>query len=261
MGTSTLLWILGATGLVSLISFIGIITLAIKRDFLLKILLILVAFAAGSLIGVAFFDLIPEALELSPQSASLYIVAGILAFFAVEKFFGWHHHHHKEDVDPTRFKDHHHDHKKPFVYLSLIGDFVHNFVDGALIATSFLVNPQLGITTTIAVALHEIPQEIGDFAILLHGGLKIKKALFYNFVAALSAVLGGIIAFYLASMIESLAVFLVGIAGGGFLYLAMTDLLPEINKENSWKKSMAQFISMILGLLIIYFMGIFLPGA
>ncbi len=257
---SLIFWIIGSTVLISLISLIGVLTLTLKKGFLIKITSLLVAFAVGSLIGVAIFDLIPEAFVINQQTASISIVIGILLFFGIERFIGWHHQHHKEDIDPKGFKEHHHDHEKPFVYTALTADFIHNFVDGVLIGVSFLVNIPLGIATTVAVALHEIPQEIGDFAILIHAGLKVKKALLYNFFAAISAVVGGVIGFYLASSIETFTVYLLGIGGGGFLYLAMTDLLPEINREKSRKNSIAQFAALIAGLIIIYSLSVFVPA-
>ena len=259
---SVLLWVIGATFLVSLISFIGIVTLSLKRDFLMKTLLVLVAFAAGSLLGVAVFDLIPEALEAGGASASLFIVIGILIFFAVERFVGWHHTHKEHDTD---IKGHHMDkehdkyHHKPYIYTNLIAEAIHNFIDGLLIAASFLVNIPLGIAATVAVALHEIPQEIGDFAILIHGGLKVKQALLYNFIAAITAVVGGVLGIYLVGLESSLNPVLLGIAGGGFLYLALVDLVPEINKEKDWKNSSAQFIFLVIGILVIYGLTILLP--
>ena len=254
---SELFWILGATFLVSLISFVGVLTLSLRKDFLMKILLVLVAFAAGSLLGVSFFDLLPEAFELS-EAAPLYILIGVLIFFIVERFIGWHHAHHEEDIDPSK-PAHHHDHKKPFVYTTLVSEAVHNFLDGTIIAAGFLTDPLIGIAVTIAVALHEIPQEIGDFAILLHGGFKTGKALLYNFIVAVFAILGGVVTFFLSTSIHNLAPLLIGIAGGGFLYLALVNLLPEIHKERDWKKSLVQFVFLIIGILIIYYMGILVP--
>ncbi len=256
---STLLWIIGATLLISLISFIGVFTLSFRKEFLKKALLVLVAFAAGTLIGVSLFDLVPEAIELGGSSGSLYVVVGIIVFFAVERFVGWHHSHHQEDIDPKGYKEHHHDHNKPFVYTVLASEAVHNFIDGTLIAASFLVDPVLGIASTIAVAAHEIPQEIGDFAILLHGGLKTRTALLYNFVVAITAIVGGVLTFFLSSAIENLTPLLVGVAGGGFLYLALVDLIPEIHKEKNWKKSVVQFVFLIIGIVIMYVLGILLP--
>ncbi len=258
---STLLWIIGATFLISFISFIGVLTLSFKKDFLKKILVVLVAFSAGALIGVAIFDLVPETLEAAGSSASIYIVSGILIFFVVERFIGWHHSHHEADIDPAGHKEHHHSHEKPFVYIALASESVHNFIDGTLIAASFIVNVPLGIATTIAVALHEIPQEIGDFAILLHGGLKPRKALFYNFLVAITAVAGGVISFFLSSQIENSIPVLLGIAAGGFLYVAIVDLLPELHKSGTgWKRNLAQLVSLGIGIVVIYLLGVLLPG-
>lgn len=253
---SLILWVLSATVLVSLISFVGIFALSLRRDFLMKILIVLVAFAAGALIGVAFFDIIPEAIEASSTEAPIYLVAGILIFFATERFIGWHHSHEEGNIDSKSHKNpHDKQHHKPFIYTNLLGDGIHNFLDGTLIAASFLTNVPLGIATTIAVALHEIPQEIGDFAILIHGGLSIRWALFFNFISAITAVLGGLMVVYFASAastINSLNPVLLGIGGGGLLYLALTDILPEIHKENDWKKNLLQFAFLLAGILIIY---------
>ena len=254
---STILWVFGATFLVSLISFVGVFTLSMKRDFLMKIVLILVAFAAGALIGVAFFDLIPEALESSRTAAPVYLVLGILIFFVTERFIGWHHSHHEDDMGNADHKKDPHDkqHHKPFIYTNLIADGIHNFLDGTLIAASFLTSVPLGIASTIAVALHEIPQEIGDFAILLHGGLSVRGALFFNFLSALTAIAGGLMVVYISSaavVIKGLNPILLGIGGGGLLYLALTDILPEIHKETDWKKNVLQFILLLAGILIIY---------
>jgi len=261
---STVLWILGSTIIVSLISFIGVAALSLKKGFLTKALAVLVAFAAGALIGVSFFDLIPEAIEVGQSQAPVYLVSGILIFFAVERFVGWHHAHHEHDIDPRAYHQERHDkyHHKPFIYTNLIADGIHNFLDGTLIAASFLVDIPVGIGTTIAVALHEIPQEIGDFAILVHGGLRIRSALAFNFISALTAVAGGLAVIYLSSAqsFELINPLLLGIGGGGLLYLALTDILPEINKENNWKNSIAQFASLLAGLGIIYSLALFFPA-
>ena len=257
-------WVFGATFFVSLISFVGVSTLTLKKEFLMKTLLIIVAFAAGALIGVAFFDIIPEALAAS-KAAPIYIVSGILVFFSVERFIGWHHAHHEHDIDPKSHHKEDHDkyHHKPFIYTNLIADGIHNFLDGTLIAASFIANIPLGITTTIAVALHEIPQEIGDFAILIHGGLSVRWALAFNFISAITATIGGLFVVYLSSAgswIQNINPILLGIGGGGLLYLALTDILPEINKENEWKKSLAQFVFLLAGLLIVYSIASFVPA-
>ena len=169
--------------IISLIALIGIFALALKKEFLSKVTLILVAFAAGALLGAVFFDLIPES---NFDSAPLFILIGIIVFFCIERFIHWHHCHDKE----CEFKT-----TKAMGYLNLIGDAVHNFADGVIIAAAYLTNISLGMITTIAIAAHEIPQEIGDFAILIHSGFTRKKALLYNFLSALASVFGAIITY------------------------------------------------------------------
>ncbi len=202
--------------------------------------MILVAFAAGALLSTAFLDLIPEAIE---TASPLFILIGIILFFVIERFIHWHHCHDKE----CEFKT-----TKAVGHLNLIGDAVHNFIDGVIIAAAYLTNIELGIVTTIAIAAHEIPQEIGDFGILIHSGFTRKKALFYNFLSALTAVLGALITYWAASAITELIPFLIAIAAGAFIYIAVADLLPELHRETSTKKLLLQFFFFILGILVIY---------
>ncbi len=228
--------------IVSLISFIGVITLAVKTKFFNKLLLFLVSFSAGALLGGAFLHLIPESLEhfSSVRAVTLLILSGILLFFILEKFVQWRHCH-----IPTS-KGHPH----PFAIMNLIGDGVHNFIDGMIIGASYLVNVSSGITTTIAVILHEIPQEIGDFGVLVYGGFKRGKALMMNFLSALTSVVGVIVVLIIGSRVSEFSVFLLPIAAGGFIYIAGSDLIPEIHKECAASKSFVQLISLVLGILL-----------
>lgn len=233
-----LLQILLATFIVSLISFVGILTLALKRNFLEKILLAIMSFAAGALIGSAFLHLIPEASEKLPSfSVSLYVLLGFTLFFLMEKILHWRHCHEKE------CKIH------PFSYLILAGDAVHNFADGLIIAASFILSPLIGLTSTVAIAIHEIPQEIGDFSILIYGGMTAKKALLLNFFIALTAILGGIIGF-LVSESSIITTFILPIAAGGFIYIAASDLLPELKKETKLRKSLFDFMLFLAGIIL-----------
>ena len=229
--------------LISIISFVGILTISLKMEKLKKILLYMVSFAAGGLLGGAFIHLIPEAVEefgLS-SSMSIYLLSGVVLFFIMEKFICWRHCHH-----PTT-KDHPH----PFAYMNLIGDGVHNFIDGLIVAASYLVSMPLGVATTIAVILHEIPQEIGDFGVLVHGGFTRKRALGMNFLTALTAVLGAVVALLLG-FLEGLTAFLLPLAAGGFIYIAGSDLIPELHKDVNMKRSGAQLFFIILGIAIMY---------
>ncbi len=228
--------------LVSLVSFVGILTLSISEKNLKKILLYLVSFAAGALFGDAFIHLLPEISEESGFGivTSLSILSGILAFFILEKIIDWHHYHMphtKQDVHP-------------FVITNLIGDAFHNFIDGLIIGGSYLVSIPVGIATTLAVTLHEIPQEMGDFGVLLHGGFSKQKALFFNFITALTAIIGATVALTLSTYIEHIASFIVPFAAGGFIYIAGTDLIPELHKEANIKRSIMQLLAFAAGILI-----------
>lgn len=236
-----LLWILAAVFTVSIISLVGILSLSFKKNFLDKILFYLVSFAAGSMLGVAFLDLLPESGEVI-SNPFVFVIVGFLMFFAIERFIFWHHHHRH---GKEGYKVH------TYTYMNLIGDGIHNFLDGVIISASFLASIPLGIATTLAIILHEIPQEISDFSVLIYGGMSKGKALFFNFLTALTAVLGALIAFKFSSLIENSVPYLLAVAAGGFIYIASVDLLPELSKETEFKKSVAQFALFVLGIVAI----------
>ncbi|MEK9134946.1 MAG: ZIP family metal transporter [Patescibacteria group bacterium] len=244
---TTFIWILIATFLVSLISFVGVLILFLKDKLLNKIILVLVAFSAGGLMASALFDLMPEAIEKGQEEGVsliaifLYFVIGFCAFFILEQFIKWHHHH------STR-----HPEIAPFSYLILISDGLHNFIDGLIIAGSFLASFQIGVIATLAVAMHEIPQGIGNFGILIYGGVKRLRALFLNFLSAIAAVLGGIIGFFLFKNIAEAIPFLLAFAAGSFIYISASDLIPEIKQESNSKNSAVHFLVFILGLTLIW---------
>ncbi len=231
----------------SLISLVGVLTLSLKIDFLKKILLFLVSLSAGVLLGGAFFHLLPEAAEeggFSPMVAGC-VLAGILTFLLLERLICWRHCH-----VPTS-KAHPH----PFAFMNLIGDGLHNFLDGMIIAGSFLVSIPLGITTTLAVIFHEIPQEIGDFGVLIHGGFKWSKALLMNFAASLSAILGAVMVLLLNLRVESISAFLVPFTAGGFIYIASSDLIPEMKQEPHPHKGLLQIFIFAVGLGIMFLLA------
>jgi zinc and cadmium transporter len=235
---STLILILASTLLVSAISIIGILFLILGKKFLDKILLMLVSFASGSLLGGAFLHLIPEALSSYDESVFIVILVGILVFFVLEKSL-WQHCHKKEC--PVH----------PFAYLNLFGDGLHNFIDGVIIAASFLVSIPLGTAATMAVISHEVPQEIGDFGILVYGGLSRNKALFYNFLTAITAVVGATLTYVFSAFIPNMA-YLLAFAAGSFIYIATTDLIPELRKERNPTVSFAQFILLLGGIMFMW---------
>lgn len=239
----TLIWILSSTILVSLISLIGVFTLGIKTKIFDKILVLLVGFAAGGLIGGAFLHLLPEAIERCPCTVVFfYALIGFTVFFLMEQYLYWRHCH--EGVCDVH----------TFTYLNLVGDGIHNFTDGLIIAASFVTDIRLGIITTLAVIFHEIPQEIGDFGILVYGGFSKSRALFFNFICALMAVLGAIIGYILAGITENVSLFLIAFTAGGFIYIAASDLIPELHKQKDRKRANMAFFTFILGLV---FMALF----
>ena len=250
---TTFIWILIATFSISLIAFVGALTLFLKEKILNKILLLLVAFSAGALIGGAFLHLIPEAVnkvgikENSILEIFLYLIFGFCAFFVLEQFIGWHHHH------ATR-----HPEIMPFSYLILISDGIHNFIDGLIVAGSFVASLPMGVACTLAVALHEIPQEIGDYGVLVYGGFKKVRALFLNFASAIAIIFGGISGFFLSERIGEQIVFLLPFAAGTFIYVAASDLIPQIKKERSFKKSLIHFLVFLTGIGLMLLIKLFL---
>ncbi len=235
----SLIYSIVSISIISLISLIGIFFLGIKTEKLKKILIYMISFSAGALFADAFLHLIPEASKnLQDPLDSLIILGGIILFFFLEKVILWNHCH----MPLTK------DHIHSFAFMNLIGDALHNFLDGLIIVASFMVSIPLGIATSLAVLFHEIPQEIGDFGVLVHGGLKPKKALIANFMISLTAIIGAVVGFFLFNSIGSKVLL---IAAGGFIYIAGSDLIPELHKQNKISTSILQLIFFIIGVLII----------
>ncbi|MFH0928810.1 MAG: ZIP family metal transporter [Candidatus Aenigmatarchaeota archaeon] len=225
--------------LISLISFVGVATVLFKQRGLNRIVLYLVSFSVGGLLGDSFIHILPEAIELNTSlTLGSYILLGIMTSFAIEKFIHWRHCH-----VPTSKR-----HPHPFALMNLIGDGVHNFIDGMIIGASYLTSFNVGVATTLAVMLHEIPQEFGDFGVLLHGGFKRRKALFMNFATALMAVVGTFTSLLLFSVVDGLTAFLLPFTIGSFIYIASSDLIPELHKETDPKKSLIELLMIIAGI-------------
>ena len=243
-----LIYIFLASIVISLGALIGALTLAVNQHKLAKLLLHLVALSAGALMGGAFLHLLPDAIQTLPADTvfSLVLIA-FVSFFLIEKVFHWRHCHQG------------HCETHSFGFMNLVGDALHNFIDGLIIAATFMTSTHLGIVTTLAVALHEIPQEIGDFGVLLYSGYSRKKALISNLLVSLTSVIGGILGYYLSTSIYHLSSYLLPIAAGGFIYISASDLMPEIRKETNLKKSISSFITFILGILLIYFFKLLSP--
>lgn len=226
---------------VSLISLIGAISLFFNWEKVEKSLIYLVSLSAGTLLGDAFIHLIPNAFKNLPENnfrVSLFLLSGIITFFVLEKFIHWRHCHHIASEK----------HPHPFSYVILFGDSLHNLIDGAVIAGSFLVSVPVGIATTLAIIFHEIPQEIGDFCSLVYGGFSRKKALILNFLTALISFAGAGIVLIINFSLPHVNQFLIPFAAGGFIYIASADLIPELHKNTEIKKSIGQFLALIIGI-------------
>lgn len=237
----TIIYTLIAVAIVSLVSFIGSFFLSLRDDLLKKYTHIFISLAIGALLGDAFIHIIPEVLEGFTNStlAGLLVIFGILVFFIIEKFLHWHHHENDTEIK----------HEKPIGKLILFTDGLHNLIDGIIIGASFMVSIPIGIATTLAVILHEIPQEIGDFAVLIHAGFSKKKALLLNFLSALTAVLGAFIVIIFGSVAEKSVLLILPVAAGGFIYIAVADLIPELQKTRSKKDSIFQILTIISGIV------------
>lgn len=239
---------------VSLISLVGVFTLALNQKWFRRSLVLMVAFAAGALFGDALIHLLPEAVEELGFSleVSFAVLAGIIVMFAVEKVVHWKHKHSNKEAGPHIHHSHVHAHseKQPFVWVNLIGDGVHNFIDGLVIGAAYVVSVPAGIATTLAVVFHEIPQEIGDFGVLLHGGFSSREALMLNLVTAGSAILGAVLVFVIGQQISGFTIWLVPFAAGVFLYIAGSGLIPELHKETDWKKSVGQMFAFLIGIAV-----------
>lgn len=234
--------------IVSLISLIGVVVLAFRQDVLNKIVFVLVSLAVGALFGDVLIHLLPEAYATfdSELTVSYWVMGGFMLFFLVEKYLHWHHHH---DEDSGV-------HIHPVGYINLVSDGMHNFIDGVIIGTSYIASIPLGIATTLAVIMHEIPQEIGDFGVLISAGFTRKRALWLNFITGLTAVLGTVLALYFGGRLEMFTTFAVPLTAGGFLYIAAVDLLPPLHKETRPLRSLMQLVAIVAGVAIMAWLKI-----
>jgi len=231
-----LIWVLVATFVVSAIGLIGVFTLSVSHHKLSRWLDVLVALAAGVMLGSALLHLLPEAAEgLAVEVVFQIVLVTILVFVGIEKVLKWHHCH---DIDCE---------KHTTGYMNLIGDGIHNFLDGLLIAGAFLGGFELGVLATLAVIIHEIPQEISDFGVLVYSGMTRQKALFFNFLSALMAVLGGVIGLVLGSQMAGGIPILLAVAGGSFLYISVSDLMPELREVRTTNEVVRRLVVLLIG--------------
>jgi zinc and cadmium transporter len=224
---------------VSLVSLIGLAFISLREEKLKQMIFVMVSLAVGGLFGDAFIHLLPESFEKlgSKLEASLYTLAGIFVFFVLEKFLLWRHQH--------VFASNHSIH--PVGYMNLLADGVHNLIDRIIIGASYVVSVPVGVATTLAVIFHEIPHELGNFFVLLYAGFTKTRALFFNFLSALFAILGTIIALLVGARVENFTTMMLPLAAGGFIYIAGSDLVPELNKEVELSKSIIQLLAIGAG--------------
>jgi zinc and cadmium transporter len=235
------LWIYSLVSVivVSLVSLIGLAFISVSEEKLKRIIFVMVSLAVGGLFGDAFIHLLPESFErLSNRlGASLWVLAGIFMFFVLEKFLLWRHQHVFESDHGVR----------PVGYMNLLADGAHNFIDGVIIGASYVVSLHVGIATTLAVIFHEIPHELGNFFVLLYAGFTKRRAIFFNFISAVFAILGTILSLVVGSRVEDFSKVMLPLAAGGFIYIAGSDLVPELNKESNLGKSLVQMLAIGFG--------------
>lgn len=237
---TALAWILLGGLLMALISLVGSLSLMLPERVLQRLLLPLVALAAGTLLGGAFFHMIPAAIRELGNRLPVYvwILTGFVSLFALEQFLHWHHCH-------LPVGQHH----RPLTYLILLADGLHNFIGGAAVAGAFINDVDLGITAWLAAAAHEVPQELGDFGILVHGGWAPRRALLFNLLSALTFLLGGLVAYAASSAVD--VAFLLPFAAGNFIYIAAADLIPEVKEHESPTVNVLHFLALLLGLALL----------
>jgi zinc and cadmium transporter len=237
----TFWWIFLGGVLMSAIAVVGSVTLLLKEATLNRLVMPLVAFAAGSLLGGAFFHMLPAALQQAPADLGvfLWILVGFSLFFALEQFLHWHHCHRASS-----------DCKEPLTYLVLLGDGLHNFLGGLGVAGVFLIDVRLGVTAWLAAAAHEVPQELGDFGVLIHGGWDRGRALLLNLVSGLTFLIGGMVAYAASARID--VGFLVPFAAGNFIYIGASDLVPEVNKHRDACANIIHFSAFAIGIALLW---------
>jgi zinc and cadmium transporter len=232
-----------SVGVVSAIPLLGLVLASRSERRIEAAVPYLVSFAVGAMLGGAVFHLLPEAGEqigMGPRFSAWFLL-GFLGFFFLEKSL-WLHDHEPQSASRTR--------RHPVVTLNLLGDGVHNLVDGMLIAASYTVDPAVGVATTLAVLFHEVPQELGDFGVLVYGGLPVRKAVLYNFASALTAAVGAVLTLLLGGYITGLSTSLLPFAAGSFLYIAGSDLIPELQRERRLSTSLWQSLLVLLGVVL-----------
>ena len=252
---SLLLWIIGFSALGGFLSvLLASAFLLFPQNIRTRAIPSLVSFAIGSMLGAAFLGILPHAISSpyvkDPHDIFMAVLIGLLTFFLLEKLVVWRHCH-SADCEAHGQEDSHSHHSA--ANLILIGDGVHNMLDGVVIAAAFMTNINLGIVTSLAIIAHEIPQELGDFAVLLHGGFDRKKALFYNLLSSLTSIIGAVVAYYFLSQTSHVIPYLLAIAASSFIYIAVADLIPGLHKKVDVSTTIQQIVLILAGISLIYF--------
>lgn len=242
------MWIVLASVISTLLGLSGAVLLLWRKEWARRATIVLLSFAAGTMLGAVFFDLLPEAIEATSVEVALpFVLAGLLVFFLIEKGLLIYHCHESEDCDTHRMA--------ASKWLIVIGDFVHNMLDGVIIATAFLVSAPLGVIATVAVVAHEIPQEIGDFSILLASGMARRRIVLWNLISGVGSLVGALAVIALSGSLTAITNVLLPIAAGGFLYIASADLIPELHREVRFRHSLVHLAALAVGLAVIYGVG------
>lgn len=251
-----ILYPLASVIIVSLISVIVAIPLLIKKRMSNKVLIFLLSVSVGVLLATVFMDFLPEIITNGYSiGIAFYLLLGFIFMFILEKFV--HYHHNKK----CEHDDCGHGHAYSLAPMNLIGDSIHNFIDGMVIAGSFAVSITVGIAATISIIFHEIPQELADFGVLLYSGMSRKKALLFNFLSAITAILGAIVGIFLADKIIGFTSFVVPFAAGNFIYIAASNLVPQLHRECSLKDDVLHVLAIVLGIAIIAFVTVYIGSA
>jgi zinc and cadmium transporter len=242
---TVLLWIVLGGVLMSGLALVGSVTLLFRPGTLEKLLRPMVAFAAGTLLGGAMLHMLPGAIEAMGTTPVVFLwaLAGFGVFFALEQFLHWHHSHHESKQS-----------QRPLTYLVLLGDGLHNLLGGLAVAGAFIADVRLGIGAWLAAAAHEVPQELGDFAVLVHGGWEMRRALLFNLLSALTFLVGGLLA-YGGSLSFDVS-FLLPFAAGNFIYIAASDLIPEVKEDRDWRMNLLHFGCLAAGVALLYFIRV-----
>ncbi len=239
-------WILGAAVLDALLGFVGVFSLWLSKKDMEKLSHVLMAFAAGSLLGGAFLHLLPESLEkFNGEEVLLLALAGFVLFIFLEAYVHWHH---------CKECDIH-----PFSYVMLVGDALHNFLGGLTLAASFLVSIPLGIATIIAIIAHEFPQQLGIFGVLIKGGLPRNRAITYSFISQSTIIVGALLGYLVSGMIEGIVIYLVPFAAGNFIYIAAADLVPEMHKAEGWER-IKNIMILFVGIAFMWLLKVYAAG-